>query len=239
MQIMIPEHHLELWPGYRTSIRQHENDILMCAEIATKTMRQENVMNFLHECMQRDRANYKQSFQQGIIGSVVLTDYNNRTYRIDDVDWQSSPRTTFSKKDGSKISYADYYQQKYNIRINDPQQPMLVSRAKDREIRAGMAETIYLVPELCRMTGLTDQQRANFQLMRACAEHTRVNPGARMQKLLEFSRRLRQNQEVMKEVRNWDFQLSETLVELQGRVLPSDTLVLGNNFKTTVMPKVY
>lgn len=31
---------------------------------------------------------------------------------------------------------------------------MLVSRAKARELRAGMAEMIYLVPELCRMTGL-------------------------------------------------------------------------------------
>lgn len=231
---MIPEHHLELWPGYVTSIRQHERDILMCAEIATKVLRQDNVMGFLVEAMQRERVNYKQVFQQGIIGCIVLTDYNNRTYRVDDVDWQSNPKTTFDKKDGSKISYADYYQQRYNLKIKDLQQPMLISRAKDREIRAGMAETIYLVPELCRMTGLTDQQKSNFQLMKSVAEYTRITPGVRIQKLMDFSKRLNQNPEVMAEVRNWNFQLSNTLVEFNGRVLPPESFWLGNQLQLKV-----
>lgn len=58
-------------------------------------------------------------------------------------------------------------------------QPLLISRSKPREIRAGMAETIYLVPELCQLTGLTEKQRENFQLMKMIADHTRVAPPQR------------------------------------------------------------
>lgn len=47
----------------------------------------------------------------GVIGSTVLTRYNNQTYRIDDVDENSNTKSTFKKKDGSSISYIDYYRE--------------------------------------------------------------------------------------------------------------------------------
>lgn len=40
---------------------------------------------------------------------------------------------------------------------------MLISKAKARDIRAGQAEIIALVPELCRATGITEEMRTNFQ----------------------------------------------------------------------------
>jgi len=39
---------------------------------------------------------------------IVLTDYNNKTYRIDDVDFESSPMTKFSIRDG-EFSVIEYY----------------------------------------------------------------------------------------------------------------------------------
>ena len=51
-------HGLELWPGYSTSIRQHEMDILMCAEITHKVMRTETVLDLLRQCYMRNRENY-------------------------------------------------------------------------------------------------------------------------------------------------------------------------------------
>jgi aubergine-like protein len=44
-------------------------------------------------------------------------------------------------------------------------QPLLVSMPKDRDRRGGIEGPVLLVPELCNMTGLTDEQRANFKLM--------------------------------------------------------------------------
>lgn len=113
----IPEHKLELWPGYVTSIRQHEREILLGAEITSKVMRMDTVYHLLTECLREDRTNYKRNFQSKIIGSVVLTDYNNRTYHIDDVDFNTKPGSTFQRSDGSSISYVEYYRNVSSLQL--------------------------------------------------------------------------------------------------------------------------
>jgi len=40
-----------------------------------------------------------------------MTKYNNETYRIDDIDETSDPNSQFSKKDGSKMTYIQYYKE--------------------------------------------------------------------------------------------------------------------------------
>lgn len=37
--------------------------------------------------------------------------YNNKTYRIDDIDWSVKPTHAFQKRDGSETTYVDYYKQ--------------------------------------------------------------------------------------------------------------------------------
>lgn len=94
-------------------------------------------------------------FSREVIGTVVLTKYNNNTYNITDVDYSVNPESTFAKKNGEQISYCEYYRTKYNIEIRDKRQPLLVTRSKPRDRRAGKAEDnlVYLIPELCNSTG--------------------------------------------------------------------------------------
>ncbi|XP_076679730.1 aubergine isoform X3 [Andrena cerasifolii] len=230
-KIEVREFGLELWPGYLTSIRQHENDILMCAEVTHKVMRQQTLLDILNDCYQKNRHEYKQLFESQVSGLVVLTDYNNNTYRISDIDYDTNPRSTFKLRNGENISYKDYYKSKYQIQIRNDSQPMLVTRLKPKERRAGQAELVYLVPELCRATGLTDQMRENFHLMNALAKHTRVAPKSRIDKLLAFNRRLRSMPEVVQELTDWNLKLDDRLVNIPGRILPQENIVLGNNRK--------
>lgn len=115
--------------------------------------------------------------------------------------------------------------------IRDEQQPLLVSRSKPREIRAGMPETVFLIPELCRMTGLTDAQRANFQLMRALAEHTRVAPPLRIDKLIQFRNRLEREPGSMEVMKRWNLTLDQRLVQFNGRSLPPEQILAGSERK--------
>lgn len=39
-----------------------------------------------------------------------LNRYNNKTYRVDDIEWNKKPHDTFKKRDGTEISYTAYYQ---------------------------------------------------------------------------------------------------------------------------------
>lgn len=61
-QIVVAKHKLELWPGYLTSIRQHETEILMCCEITHKVMRQDTILDLLTECLHRGEQNYRVGF---------------------------------------------------------------------------------------------------------------------------------------------------------------------------------
>lgn len=53
--------------------------------------------------------------------------------------------------------------QRYNITIRDANQPLILSKAKKKDIRGGQEQEVLLVPELCRATGITDEMRNNFR----------------------------------------------------------------------------
>lgn len=99
---------MELWPGYQTSIREHESDILMCTRITHKVMRTDTMLDFLFDSQKRG-GDWQTSFKDAVLGQIVLTDYNNRTYKIDDIDFSVSPSSKFDMKGQGPISYADYY----------------------------------------------------------------------------------------------------------------------------------
>lgn len=71
-----------------------------------------------------------------------MTKYNQKTYRITDIDFSASPENEFEQKDGTKISYFDYYKNKYGVTIQDKKQPLLINENN----RTGTK--IVLIPEL-------------------------------------------------------------------------------------------
>lgn len=71
--------------------------------------------------------------------------------------------------------------------------------------------------------------RENFHLMRALAEHTRVSPKARIDKLMIFNRRLRQEQAIVDELSEWNMKLDERLTDVPARILQPENIVLGGN----------
>jgi aubergine-like protein len=45
--IRIDAHRLELWPGYKTTMRNHENDVLLGVEVTHKVLRTDNCLNVM------------------------------------------------------------------------------------------------------------------------------------------------------------------------------------------------
>ena len=161
--------------------------MLLCCEISTKVLRTDTVLDQFKECYNRDKKNWQALAQKALLGAIVITRFNNKTYRVDEICFDKKPSDKFSLKDGSETDYRSYYLEKYGLKIEDSEQPLLVSMPKIKEMRGGNTGPIYLVPELCNMTGLTDEQRANFALMKAMAEYTRQTPDKRVETLNNFS----------------------------------------------------
>ena len=65
---------------------------------------------YRHDIANRSRdGDFKQAVAQKLIGATALTRYNNKTYRIDDIDWNASPMSTFECQ-GRDVTYKEYYE---------------------------------------------------------------------------------------------------------------------------------
>ena len=126
-----------------------------------------------------------------------------------------------------------YYTDKYNKSIRDPKQPLIVSMPKVRDQRGGVSGPIYLIPELCFMTGLSDEQRANFTLMKSMGEYTRQGPDVRAQTLTKFAERLSSKKEIVDELQAWNLKFSKDLMQFRARILEPEQILGSGSSKAT------
>lgn len=102
-------------------------------------------------------SNTKENIAKELNARGVMTTYNKRVYRVEEVDYDHSPKDRFTLRDKSnsrELSYIDYYKEKYNVVINDPDQPLLVHMKERSNLK------IFLIPEVCMLTGITDELKA-------------------------------------------------------------------------------
>ena len=52
---------------------------------------------------------FKEDCYKKIVGAVVLTRYNNKTYKVDDILWSKTPADKFANRSGEETSFVDYY----------------------------------------------------------------------------------------------------------------------------------
>uniref|UniRef100_A0A182PI90 Piwi n=1 Tax=Anopheles epiroticus TaxID=199890 RepID=A0A182PI90_9DIPT len=223
-KISIPQYGLELYPGYVTSIRQHEKDVLLCVEITHRVMRTDTCYKML-QTIQRQPGSFRENFASMVIGSQVMCTYNQKSYKIVDVDYNTTPMSTFATREGENVSFVDYYKKAYNIVIRDPKQPMLVSTPSQRMQRSGQQGPILLVPELCRLTGITDDMRKDFNLMRSIADQTRLGADKRIERLQRFNERLQETPASREVFTFWKTELERRLVEVPARIVQQEMIM--------------
>ena len=86
--------------------------------------------------------------------------------------------------------------QKYNINIVHKDQPIIISLPSARDVKRGDNKEKALVPELCIMTGVAPEIRANRTAMRGLAQFMKMSPDVRCKTLLEFNSSLCRNPKV-------------------------------------------
>lgn len=235
---LIPQHKLEVWPGYVTAVDEYEDGVMLCLDVSHRVLCQRTVLDLMREAHAADAGGFQLAVQQALIGAVVLTRYNNRTYRVDDVNFAASPLDTF-EMNGRTVSYLEYYKSHYNLTIRDTKQPLLV-HTEDRVI-IGKAEkervVFCLIPELCYLTGLTDQMRSDFRLMRDIASITRVTPNQRMAALRKYCAELNANAETRSLLEGWGLRLAEEPLQLRARQLDVEEVIFGRAVQHSAGPQ--
>ncbi|XP_077154910.1 piwi-like protein 1 [Ranitomeya variabilis] len=218
-------HRLSIWPGFSTSILQYESSIMLSIDVSHKVLRNETVhdiMSSLYSSCGPQR--FQDACCKELIGQIVLTKYNNKTYRIDEIAWNMTPASTFKKADGSEISFVDYYKNQYNEQVEDMSQPLIVNIPR-RPKPGAENGAIVLVPELCNLTGLTDRMRNDFNVMKDLAVHTRLPPDQRERQVGKFLNYIHKDESVQKELRDWGLNFDTELLQFEGRIAPPEKIL--------------
>nr|ACV84373.1 argonaute Ast1 variant [Apis mellifera] len=85
----VPQHKLEVWPGYVTAINEYDGGLKLCIDARHRVMRTETVRDIMMKF--GGKPNFKDIIIRELIGLSVFTRYNNKTYRIDDIAWDKNP----------------------------------------------------------------------------------------------------------------------------------------------------
>ena len=83
------------------------------------------------------------------------------------------------------------------------------------------------------MTGLSEDQRSNFQLMKALGAYTRQEPKKRVETLMKFSQRIHSQPEIKTDLAAWGLKFSDELESFKGRVLQPEKILGGKNTSAT------
>lgn len=228
---------IEVLRGVATAINTHDGGILMNAQTIFKFVRHENARNVMQGILQRvGQSDWKNVARKELADQVVLTKYNNKTYKIDDIDFDKRPTDQFDRGSRGMTSYIKYYQEQYEITIQDQRQPLLVCMPSARDRRAGHDNPIYLVPELCTMTGVTDSMRANRNFMQKLTQSSKLFPDQRVAGLRDFITKFHANATIKEEMSRWNLDLEAVPVRIKGRVLPTEKLLMGNEVASQGTP---
>lgn len=127
---------------------------------------------------------------------------------VDDILWDGNPvKTTFELLDGTKISLKDYVYKQHKIELMDDRQPILVAKSRNKVkliifyssfafvfsfLQGPLKDSlVYLIPELCQMTGITDEMRKDFQMMKELTSFTQLDPSARAKSIKDLIRKIK------------------------------------------------
>ncbi|KAL7672320.1 hypothetical protein ACOME3_007209 [Neoechinorhynchus agilis] len=141
----------QIFPGIKASILPRKGGrLLLCIDRINKIVNKNMVSAIMNRLELGSNYGRKHLIDE-VVGSSVMTSYNNRFYRITDVDFNCDSTCRFTADDNRQINFIDYYRERYHLQIHNPRLPLLTARVKDKD---GNKKEIHLIPEFCQIAGL-------------------------------------------------------------------------------------
>lgn len=216
-------HNIKVWPGFDSRMIMKEAGALLNVDVAFKVIRTDSVLGYISQLRsqaEKRGGDWQEAISHALSHCTVVTRYNQKTYRVERVDFSMSPSTTFDKN-GTQVSYAEYYKTRYNENISDPNQPLLIN--KDRKT----GNEVALIPELCQLTGLTDAMRADFRLMKDLAQIVHTNADKKVSECKNLFQTFAKNEKCQEKQKAWHLKFRENPAEVSGFKYDAGNLVMG------------
>lgn len=151
--------------------------------------------------------------------ATVVTQYNARVYRIKAVHFDKTPADEFTMyqreaKQYAKITYLKYIEAFYGIPPKHSNQPLLEAFPEKE------TEKIFLLPELCVQTGITEEIRKEKNTMSEALKNIKAAPQERLNAIIAGATDMQKDTPPSSTaVKAWGCSLNTEPVEVNGRVL--------------------
>ncbi|XP_074211682.1 piwi-like protein 2 isoform X2 [Camelus bactrianus] len=209
--MVLQQHRLQIWPGYAASIRRTDGGLFLLADVSHKVIRNDSVLDVMHALYQQNKENFQDECTKLLVGNIIITRYNNRTYRIDDVDWNKTPKDSFTMSNGKEITFLEYYSKNYGITVKEEDQPLLIHRPSERQNNKGMLlkGEILLLPELSYMTGIPEKMKKDFRAMKDLTQQINLSPKQHHNALECLLQKISKNETANNELTRWGLSLQK------------------------------
>ena len=173
---------VNFYPGYTTSFMETEGGNYLNVTLKNKILSTETILEFLEANKYKNKAN-QDRIRDLLIGRSFKVKYAKKNYVIDDILFDRNPQKQDFTYENKTTTLEEYYKKKYQIKLDNPAQPLLLVKRKDAE---GNDINLFFVPELCYLAGLDDDFIRDREFMKKLADYTKLTPQDRINKTNEF-----------------------------------------------------
>ncbi|CAG9327694.1 unnamed protein product [Blepharisma stoltei] len=217
----VPQYQLSVYRGYSASFSHNSDQMLLTIDFSSKIVRDMTALDMMLEIRNSNQQNLKQAFERQMKDTWVMTNYGNlKTYRIEGFDFTQNPSSSFRGKDGP-ITYIEYYKRNYKIDIKDKKQPLIQT-----SINRGQ-KVIFLIPELCKLTGIPERMKKNYNVMRELAQYNKPEPQERLSSIQDLSAELT-GEKVQGTCEKYSLSINPAPITMEATLLPMEKIRLFN-----------
>lgn len=223
----VNQHNLEVWRGYTATFSHHLQDMLLNIDFSSKIIRDTTALDYMEEIRKNSQGNNLEQFLNNeMAGMIVMAKYGNyKCYRIERILLDVNPQSTFQTKGGT-MKYTDYYKSRYNITIKNQRQPLILVTPDKRDLDKENAPR--LVPELCVLTGISEEMRRDFRAMNDIAQFTRLQPQERLRVAAGLAERLHRDNACRAICDEYCMEINPSPIVVDGIKLQAETIKVGN-----------
>lgn len=213
----------EIWPGFSTSLVLNSRFSLLNIDTVSKIITSRYLHNTLSQFLRNSSQDIESTLNRELVGKSIMTVYNKRFYVIDAVVTGMNANSTFTNAEGVAMSFMQYYAERYQIQIRQPDYPLLVS--KDRKTKSN----VYLIPELCVMTGLSEEERSDRNLMKDIDAVAKPSGTNRLKGSVNLLNMLSENETTSAYINDWKVDIDRNPLPINGIYIKPGMMLFQNN----------
>lgn len=169
---------VSFFPGFTTSIQFILDKAYINVALKNRFLREDkNCLQIIKEKIQ-DRYDEEQ-INDHFASKIVKTTYSKRNYKVQSVNFSKSPANTQIVCGDKVLTLVDYYKVSHSVKVVDTKQWLFEVLTRENEI-------IYLIPELCLLSGIDDSMINDRDFMTELAGYTKFTANERVTKTREF-----------------------------------------------------